>query len=191
MQHPSQHFFGYGSLVNVSTHHTPWSTQATTLKGWRRAWSNRTSVASLGTVVSLTAYPCQGCQIDGLLAVVPSQADWDVLAVREAGYDRIQLQADVFTPNASSNGDYYVYQTQPQNRGAAVDGHVILQSYIDAVLQGYLHVFGENGVQRFIDTTDGWDGEIHNDRDKPKYPRSVVLTDDERKFIDEVLEPYR
>ena len=43
-------------------------------------------------------------------------------------------------------------------------------SYLDVVVQGFAHEFGEGGVQRFFDTTDGWDTPVINDRPRAALP---------------------
>jgi hypothetical protein len=55
------------------------------------------------------------------------------------------------------------------------------------VVQGYLREFGEAGVKRFFDTTDGWEAPVLNDRADPVYPRHRVLTADERTLVDDLL----
>ena len=63
----------------------------------------------------------------------------------------------------------------------------MLLSYLDVVVQGYLREFGEQGVQRFFDTTDGWDAPVLNDRADPVYPRHRTLNEQERALVDDML----
>jgi hypothetical protein len=58
---------------------------------------------------------------------------------------------------------------------------------LDVVLQGYLHVFGTAGVQHFMETTDGWDMVVLNDRTNPIYPRAQSLSVDETALVDACL----
>ena len=175
------HFFGYGSLVNTATHIYP-NAQKATLTGWRRAWVR---TAQHGSVL-LTAVPAEPTvQIQGLIAAVPN-ADWVALDAREAGYRRIPSQG-----NASHEGDpetdiaHYAVASEDMLQTGE---QVILLSYLDVVVQGYLQQFGENGVDAFFATTDGWDTAILNDRAAPRYPRSQVLSTPETELVDQHLD---
>lgn len=177
MTHP--YFFGYGSLVNQDTHTYPNARRAT-LQDWRRAWV-RTDDRD---VVFLTAVPAPGHQIDGLVAVVPD-ADWVALDQRESGYERISSDGKVtHTGDPIAQIAHYAVAADNMRNGGQ---HVILLSYLDVVVQGYLREFGSDGVQSFFDTTDGWDTPILNDRPAPKYPRAQVLTPAETQLVDQHL----
>jgi hypothetical protein len=65
--------------------------------------------------------------------------------------------------------------------------HAILLSYLDVVVQGFLKEFGESGVTRFFDTTDGWNTPVLNDRNDPRYPRAQVLSTAETALVDHHL----
>lgn len=173
------YFFGYGSLVNQDTHIYPNARHAT-LKDWRRAWV-RTDVRD---VVFLTAVPAPGHQIAGLIAAVPD-ADWAALDLREGGYQRVSSDGKVghVGDPVREIAHYAVAATDMRNDGQ----HVILLSYLDVVVQGYLREFGEAGVQAFFDTTDGWDTPILNDRAVPKYPRAQALSESETQLVDQHL----
>jgi len=54
-------------------------------------------------------------------------------------------------------------------------------------VQGYLQEFGQDGVQNFFQTTDGWDAPILNDRAAPLYPRHQRLCAAEQAMIDSHL----
>ncbi|MFK7838272.1 MAG: gamma-glutamylcyclotransferase family protein [Sulfitobacter sp.] len=170
------YFFGYGSLVNTDTH-VYGDTHPAYLKGWRRAW-----VRTQGReTVFLTVHMDGHSTIDGLVAAVPD-ADWGALDLREAGYARLSSGGAVKHP-LSPAPDVEHYAIPPEH--VQPDGdHVILLSYLDVVVQGYLRVFGEDGVQRFFDTTDGWDTPILNDRAAPRYPRNKVLSPHETMLVD-------
>jgi len=51
----------------------------------------------------------------------------------------------------------------------------ILQSYLDAVMLGFLQEHGEGGLARFLAETHAFDLPIHADRNSPIYPRAVAL----------------
>ena len=167
-------FFGYGSLVNTRTHDYP-AREPVTLTGWRRIWQR----TKFRDVVFLSVEPDPAGEIDGLIAAVPN-ADWTALDAREHGYDRVAINAALGTDRPTA-----LYQV-PQ-RNLTVRPCHILRSYLDVVVQGYLHQFGRDGVTRFFATTSGWDTPIVDDRADPIYPRAQVLTPDETALVDHHL----
>ena len=160
-------FFGYGSLVNRRTHAYPGGTPLT-VRGWRRAWRH----TALHPAPFLTAVRDPASQIDGLTAAVP-MGDWEALDAREAGYVRVPL------PEGPS-----IYHVPTDLHAPATAPLPILLSYLDVVVQGYLAEFGEAGVARFFETTEGWDAPIRDDRDAPAYPRAQRLTPAETALVD-------
>ncbi len=170
------YFFGYGSLVNDATHTYP-DARPALLQGWRRAWVG----SQMRGVVLLTAVQSPGDAIDGLVAAVPS-GDWAALDKREEGYDRLWTQdvSDHALPHAP---EMAVYSVHPDRRRDTSE-QVILQSYLDVVIQGFSRVFGEDGVTRFFDTTIGWHTPILNDRADPIYPRHQRLSAQETALVD-------
>lgn len=167
-------FFGYGSLVNRRTHGYG-AAQRMVADGWRRAWRH----TAIHDVAFLTAVPCPASQIEGLSAAVPG-GDWAALNEREAAYLRAELP-----------GGEAIYHI-PEGHHQAPDATCpILLSYLDVVVQGYLDEFGEAGVARFFETTDGWDAPIRDDRAAPAYPRAQVLRADERALVDRWLGQVR
>lgn len=173
------YFFGYGSLVNRQTHNYP-DAHPARLRGWRRAWV-RTAVRDL---VFLSVIEDPDTTIDGLIAAVPG-ADWTALDTREAGYARLSSGGAVIHP-ISPAPDIAHYAVPPADTGVPGD-HAILLSYLDVVVQGFLHEFGEAGVAAFFDTTDGWDTPVLNDRAAPRYPRHKVLSAAETALVDDHL----
>ena len=160
-------FFGYGSLVNRATHSYPGGAPLT-VRGWRRAWRHTT----LHPAPFLTAMADPDCEIDGLTAEVP-MGDWEALDAREAGYLRAPL------PEGPS-----IYHIPPGLHPEPDRAHPILLSYLDVVVQGYRREFGEAGVARFFETTDGWDAPLRDDRAAPVYPRAQVLDATETALVD-------
>ncbi len=173
-------FFGYGSLVNRDTHAFGVAAPAR-LRGWRRVWRH----TRLRPVAYLTAVPDPAGEIDGLIAAV-SGADWAALDMRERAYSRLsahhQISHDL--PHAPDIAIYTIPEGRHGTPGAACP---VLLSYIDVVVQGYLREFGEAGVRRFFDTTDGWDAPVLDDRARPRYPRHRQLSGDERALVDDHL----
>ncbi|MDX1785507.1 MAG: gamma-glutamylcyclotransferase family protein [Roseovarius sp.] len=174
------YFFGYGSLVNRATHGYA-DPQPATLTGWRRVWRH----TDLRPVAYLTVVPDPDCVIDGLIAGVPGD-DWQALDVREGAYDRIHATDQVRHP-LSHRPQIALYTIPEGKHGRATDAHPVLLSYIDVVVQGYLREYGQDGAQRFFDTTDGWNAPVLNDRAAPIYPRHCTLSAEERAFVDDAL----
>lgn len=173
------YFFGYGSLVNVNTH-SYGDTHPATLTGWQRAWVS----TDVRDVVFLTACPMVGGMIDGLIAAVP-EGDWAALDAREAGYARLASGDAVTHPARAAQVQHYA--VPEQNWRPAGADHFILLSYLDVVVQGYLRVFGQDGVARFFDSTQGWETPILDDRNTPRYPRHKTLSRAETALVNDHL----
>ena len=173
-------FFGYGSLVNRSTH-SHGGAHPARLGGWRRAWRQTT----LRPLAFLTVVPDPDAEIDGLIAPVPGHG-WAALDERERGYDRVPAAHQV-THALSLTPEIVVYAI-PENRNDP-QGHAapVLLSYLDTVIQGYLREFGEDGAWRFFATTNGWDAPIIDDRAAPGYLRACRPSLQERAFVDDAL----
>ena len=174
------YFFGYGSLVNRSTHTYP-DARPARLQGWRRVWVRTTQ----RDVVFLSVEPDPSTTIDGLIAAVPG-ADWNALDTRESGYDRIGSGGAVLhdilpAPDMA----HYSIASKNQHKGG---DHTILLSYLDVVVQGFLREYGTDGVTQFFDTTHGWDTPVLNDRAAPQYPRHQALTQQEMSLVDNNLD---
>lgn len=181
-------FFGYGSLVNVDTFPEPWPLRPATLRGWRRVWTNYADTPS-GPVISLSIEPAAGAAIDGALLRPESDAAAAWLDAREAGYEKIAIEAGDLTAadglDLAAEPALRTYKSlSPSGRPA---GAVITLSYVDAVLQGFLRLFGPEGARRFVETTGGWDAPIEDDRAAPRYPRAIRLSPEERDVIDSLV----
>jgi hypothetical protein len=176
----NRYFFGYGSLVNRATH-TFLTPHQVLLSGWRRIWCH----TDLRPVAFLSVIRDADTQIDGMIAQVPD-GDWAALDQREWAYNRVSASDDIHHP-LDEDADIVIYAV-PEVRHTRPDvHHPILLSYLDVVVQGYLHEFGSDGADRFLATTDGWDAPILNDRAAPRYPRHQQLTPVETAFVDERL----
>jgi hypothetical protein len=173
-------FFGYGSLVNRKTHDYG-NAERAGARGWRRVWRH----TALRPVAFLTAVPDPDCQIEGLIAPVPN-GDWRALDHRERAYDRLAL-TDLAHPRPFAS-DVAIYSIPAGKHGAPSMAHPVLLSYLDVVVQGYLHEFDEAGVANFFDTTEGWDAPILDDRAHPHYPRHQDLTHEETALVDHWLD---
>ncbi|SFS21654.1 gamma-glutamylcyclotransferase family protein [Yoonia litorea] len=177
MSHPS--FFGYGSLVNLATHSYA-DPRTATLRGWRRVWRG----TALREVSYLSVIPDGATTLKGVIAGVPND-DWAALDQREAAYARHDVSHLV-----DHIGQTAVYQVKPEHVSSA-GTHPILLSYVDVVAQGYLRLYGEDGVGHFFDTTDGWGVPLLNDRADPIYPRHQALTSYETDLVTAHLERIR
>lgn len=174
------YFVGYGSLVNRMTHQHEMVYPAR-LKGWRRMWRK----TLLRDAAYLTVVPDKDCEIDALVAAVEPQ-DWPALDEREAAYTKhaARHQVDVSLPH---DAHVVVYAIEEGRHLPPDDGSPVLLSYIDVVVQGYLHSFGEAGVRRFFETTGGWDAPVVNDRANPIYSRHQRLSGAERALVNDML----
>ncbi|MBA4783911.1 MAG: gamma-glutamylcyclotransferase [Rhizobiales bacterium] len=172
-----RYVFGYGSLVNAQTHNYT-QTHKASLVGWRRVW-RRTHRRDLAY---LTIVPDPATRLIGVIARVAME-DWDALDLREQAYDRLSLGTEVDHPLLSPV-DLVVYSIPECDLMPASATHPILMTYLDAVLHGYLQAYGEEGIDHFIETTDGWETPILNDRDNPLYPRAVPISDEAKRFFD-------
>ncbi|UWR33172.1 gamma-glutamylcyclotransferase [Sulfitobacter sp. W027] len=171
------YFFGYGSLVNRNTHSYP-DARPAQLDGWRRQWI-RTEGRD---IVYLSVVQNPATRIDGLIAAVPG-ADWAALDKREYSYER-HASGGAVVHDLAPAPDIAHYAI-PADIAVDHGDHVILLSYLDVVVQGFLREFGTDGAARFFDTTDGWDTPILNDRAAPIYPRHQTLTEAETTVVDQ------
>lgn len=182
-------YFGYGSLVNPRTHRTQIiHYEPAHLTGFRRRWQERSEKARY-PVSFLSAHHVDGFEgeLAGLL-IFDHLANMPAVDQRESGYDRVRLhrsQLRLERPDTElPDMPYYVYVARPP---AGLGGrHHVLQSYLDAVLQGYLHHYGENGAHHFLESTAWLDTPVVRDRANPLYPRAVELEPNEKAFIDQV-----
>ncbi|MGB5559981.1 MAG: gamma-glutamylcyclotransferase [Paracoccaceae bacterium] len=173
-------FFGYGSLVNRTTHDYH-DCRPAVLTGWRRVWRH----TELRPAAFLTSVPAAGSEIDGLTALVPG-GDWALLDQREHAYERSDI-AHQLRHDAVERVKVQVYAIADGRHGTPSERHPILLSYLDVVVQGYLREFGEAGVARFFETTDGWEAPVRDDRKDPVYSRHQRLTADEADMVDQYL----
>ncbi len=174
------YFFGYGSLVNRTTHDFA-DPRPARLSGWCRAWRH----TDLRARAFLTAIPAPGSVIDGMIAHVPG-GDWQALDKREWAYDRVPANGSV-QHGLGPGIEVAVYAVPKARHTRPTRRYPILLSYIDVVVQGYLHEFGRDGAARFFATTQGWDTPVLNDRPEPRYPRHRQLSRAETALVDDHL----
>lgn len=174
--------FGYGSLVNTTTH--DFSVLGTiNVTGWRRVWAHRSASPKLNAT-SLSITPQSGSQIMGIILQVPHHLR-DDLAQRERGYAFEPLEAHQ-NSDAQTHPGLGTYVSQKPLMGSKA--YPILQSYLDVVLSGYWEIAGEAGVRDFLHSTSGWDTPILRDRNTPRYPRARPLSPDLQRKFDGLVE---
>ena len=179
-------YFGFGSLVNKHTLRTRYvDIVPATLNGWRRHWQARTDTLEQD-VALLSIHQDAQCSIKGML-VIDLRENLPLVDEREFGYSRLRLEADhlELPEGFDPPEELYVYVA---NEAVDVeDTGALLQSYMDAVLQGFRNEYGDDGVMHFVETTTGFDRRILFDRATPLYPRHVSLVDEERALFDQAL----
>ena len=182
-------YFGFGSLVNRETLRTSYvDTIPARLHGWQRHWQGRQAVGDQ-SVVLLSIHGHAKTHIDGML-VIDRIENLDAVDRREVGYDRVTLTTDDLEflsdrKNGQIPDRLFVYVGKPP---MVKDSDApLLQSYTDAVMQGYLNEFGENGLRRFMITTKAFERRIILDRHNPRYPRAVALSRAQSGLFDQLL----
>jgi hypothetical protein len=177
-------YFGYGSLVNRATHRTEIvDAVPARLRGWRRYWRPRPDMPGFPAAL-LTVREEMEAVCDGLL-VIDRAENLAAVDAREARYRRIaipagQLETELVLPEDCPAFVYVADDDVPPHPQPPK----ILRSYLDAVLQGFLQVHGEEGVRRFFAETHGFDTPVHDDRQQPVYPRAVTLSETERALFE-------
>ena len=180
-------YFGFGSLVNTATLRTNYvDTIPVVLNGWRRHWQGRPGIDD-PEIALLSIHRHEQSKLHGLL-VVDNLENLTKVDEREEGYQRIRLGSEDFaiaTGTQELPEALYVYVANPAREPDARPP--LLQSYLDAVMQGYLHQFGASGLSHFIETTIGFDREIIKDRHQPQYPRAIRLEKNHADLFDDTL----
>lgn len=178
-------YFGYGSLVNPNTHRTNvLHYERAQLRGFARTWQARPDPAELPIALLSSGPSAADDVLDGLL-VFDRAENLMALDEREAGYDRLNVApADLALVNGKTIPNCPIYVYSGRTPFAPENEHFILQSYLDAVLQGYLHQYGEQGARGFVERTAGFDTALLEDRNEPHYPRAVNLSLEEITYID-------
>jgi len=168
-------YFGYGSLVCRATHRTEIvDAVPARLKGWRRTWRPRPDMPGFpAALLTVREEPGAGC--DGLL-VYDRLENLAAVDAREARYRRVAVDPNSLELKEKLPADcpiwlYVAQEHLPVHR----ERPKILQSYLDAVMLGFLREHGEGGLERFMLETDAFDMPVHADRASPVYPRAVAL----------------
>lgn len=177
-------YFGYGSLINRDTHRTVIvDAVPARLEGWRRMWRPRPDMPGFpAALLSVRRQAGAGC--DGLL-VIDRAENLAAVDAREGRYRRVLLEPGEVALSRPLAHDcpIYVYEAEADVPPHPETPH-ILQSYLDAVLQGVLREHGQDALKRFFAETDGFETAVMADRDAPTYPRAVILDEAERALFD-------
>ena len=104
-----------------------------------------------------------------------SSSDLAGLDQREQGYDRLTLPTDALTLhqdefNLPADAEIYVYRSSAAQSAWADSDYPLITSYVHCVMDGFSALFGEAGLKRFMDTTEGWHLPLFDDRQEPLYP---------------------
>lgn len=189
-------YFGYGSLVNTGTLATDYvATLRARLKGWRRHWQHRGLETIPGQahlpgreIALLSVHREPDVDIDGML-VIDRAGHLGEVDRREARYDRVEVSsADLELGDEAKNGlpeRLYIYVGKPPPRKA--EPAMLIQSYLDTVMAGYEDQHGGSGLQRFVETTIGFDRPIHMDRHEPLYARAQQIEARRARMFDAML----
>jgi hypothetical protein len=173
--------FGYGSLVNRQTlRSADIVCHPARLGGWRRHWQSRGAAiepADGDEIALLSVHSDDTCEIDGML-ILDEVKNLIALDRREQRYRRVrieraQLGFPAGKPDFDLPGDLFVYVGLPEPNPEKPA--FLLQSYLDAVLAGFLREHGETGLDRFFASTRGFARPMIADRNMPRYPRAVGL----------------
>ncbi|WP_310620229.1 gamma-glutamylcyclotransferase family protein [Flexibacterium corallicola] len=188
-------YFGYGSLVNERTLPKETTVIAGTLRGWVREWRGCSrwrdgSVDETSGLCVLTVRREPASLIKGAM-VLDVAANLPKLDEREWHYSRIALNHGDFRADSAENipqGSFLYEVTDPYYEWGN-DEFPVLLSYVDCVLAGFYRLWGESGLEHFMETTLGWDHvPVLNDRAAPLYPRAQVLSPELQQRIDWHLE---
>lgn len=180
-------YFGFGSLVNRHTLRTSYhDIVEATLLGWQRHWQARTDTMD-EKVALLSIHRNANCQIKGML-VLDDVSNLAYVDEREAGYDRVEINAEALLLPVDFDPPEKLYVYVAREDADIKDDGALLQSYLDAVMQGFFQVYGESGVRHFVDTTSKFKRPIILDREAPQYPRSVKLSVQEADLFDTILQ---
>lgn len=180
-------YFGYGSLVNPRTLRTKFlGIRRAEAAGWRRVWLPREAneAMSLLSVKRDEEAGVHGVIVYDLADHLPSVDE------REAGYARRIVDLGRLTVERPPLRDIpvYIYEARPGAPSAEDRQSAILQSYLDAVMQGFRMLYGDDGLRRFVEETDGFETRLFADRNAPRYPRPVTLEEGEAEMFDRLVE---
>jgi gamma-glutamylcyclotransferase (GGCT)/AIG2-like uncharacterized protein YtfP len=180
------YIFGYGSLIDADCRQRTFPGEkayAARLHGYQRYWSGLKGSHDRSAVV---ISPEAKASVNGVL--IPFDETFLAqLDQREAGYDRVLLQAEqveLLSELPKPAAKIYVYVAQeywhPQSDSP------ILQSYLDVCLRGCLAI-SEQYAREFLLSTNYWVSHWLDDRQQPLYPRAENIDALALEQIDSIL----
>jgi len=179
-------YFGYGSLVNEFTWPRPYQKEPGKIQNWRREWKHCVD-ASFGRICALTVSHASNSRIQGVF-IRCAYSELKEVDDREIGYERVELPfGDVVAATNPLPPRLFLYQSTSECYRAGNRDYPIWLSYIEVVMDGYLQMFGETGLDQFISDTAGWAAPILDDREFPKYPRARQLPIERRRLFEQRL----
>jgi len=182
-------YFGYGSLVNVDTIPSGAEVTPGRLRGWVREWKVcGTGGNGIGRC-ALTVRQSAETEIRGVMAREPRNG-LKALEEREKRYHKVERIGTAFRCEAANRPgpeDLFLFKALQAHYRWGCEKNPVLQSYLDCVLAGYFQVWGEEGVDHFLETTEGWHVPVLRDRDRPHYPRKIVTTPELADLFDRKL----
>ena len=183
-------YFGYGSLVNRNTLRTDYlSVHRARLHGWRRHWQARSingEVTNDIALLSIHRHP--ESVIDGML-VIDQEESLPSLDQREVEYERVHFdRSEIVFLDEPQLIPQKMFVYVGNDLGSKHEDKQLIQSYLDAVLFGFYNEFGEEGVKRFFETSNGFSRPLIMDRNKPIYSRADRVPDDLLEWFDQLLE---
>lgn len=187
-----QYMIGYGSLINKASRTNSAKSAEDAypiwVKGYERGWMQPALITQLGiNFLGVRAKP--GAAFNGVYYLM-NQADLKATDAREQGYCRVEVSSvQLKSLNGTlPKGQYWLYVTPDQKVKLPTKRYPIVQSYVDVVLTGCIHI-GQafqlpNFAKQCITTTQGWSKHWINDRLLPRRPWVYVP---DALVIDELL----
>ncbi|MBS3093033.1 gamma-glutamylcyclotransferase [Candidatus Pacearchaeota archaeon] len=184
----NNYIFGYGSLISQESRaRTGISGTAipVTVIGIERQW-NVVAQNNFFTCVGAISNSERKC--NGVIFPV-NELELQKFDDRELphGYIRNELSRESIVPlDFCILHNFPIWYYAVTNPEKPSQNFPIIQSYIDVILNGCLE-YGEDFAKTFIETTDGWQNDWINDREKPRYSRHLENRLEREEKIDGIL----
>lgn len=176
-------YFGYGSLVNELTWARKYEMVPAEIRNWMREWRHCVDTP-WGRVCALTVSPLADGIVQGAF-IKSDLSELQEIDEREIGYERVEIiRSDLVSSAGALPDRLFIYKSGEQAYRSGDRHYPLWLSYVEVVIFGYWRVFGEEGVDRFMASTKGWNTPIIDDRTKPLYPRFTQLNIEQRAFIE-------
>lgn len=173
-----QYMIGYGSLIEKTsrTHSAKGAFNAYPIlvKGFERGWIQPAKITHLG-IEFLGVVPKAKASFNAVYYRM-NASDLEATDQREYGYCRVQVPQHqlVSLSGGLPTGEYWLYVTPKEKVQWPSEEYPIVQSYVDVVLTGCIHIGQEFHLSQFaeqcVTTTKGWSEHWINDRELPRRP---------------------